>query len=87
MLVNHRGVVLDINPSQAKFMRCLISPRRKLVFGTQDTDTLENVVDLAAKGKLSITIGRKESLNNAIGLIRDLEAGQRCNGKAVIVLG
>src|ERR1035437_2430636 len=37
MLVNRRGVVLDINPNQAKFMRSLISPRLKLVFGTQDT--------------------------------------------------
>jgi NADPH:quinone reductase-like Zn-dependent oxidoreductase len=85
-LIKRGGVVVDINPTAYKFMRTIYSPRHKFVFGSQDTEILQKIADLASSGKLSISIGRTAKLEEAIGLISDLEAGRRSKGKAVIVI-
>lgn len=85
-LVKRDGVVVDINPSAYKLVRSLYLSRHKFVFGSQDTEILQNIADLAASGKLSISIGRTAGLDEAIALIGDLEAGRRTKGKAVIVM-
>ncbi len=85
-LVKRGGLVLDINPTPGKFLRSLYSRRHKVVFGTQDTQTLQEIADLAGRGKLAISIGRTVTLEEAIALIGELEAGRRVKGKAVIVM-
>ena len=79
-------MVLDINPTGAKFARSFFSRRRKILFGTQDLETLQQIADLANSGKLGISIGRTAKLEDAIAIIGDLEAGRRAKGKAVIVM-
>jgi NADPH:quinone reductase-like Zn-dependent oxidoreductase len=85
-LIRRGGLVLDINPTGAKFARSMFSRRYKVFFGTQDAETLQKVADLAGSGKLCITIGRRATLEDAIALIGDLEAGRRTKGKAVIIV-
>jgi NADPH:quinone reductase-like Zn-dependent oxidoreductase len=85
-LIRRGGVVLDINPTGAKFARSLYSRRRKILFGTQDAEILQQIADLAGGGKLSISIGRRATLEDAIAVISDLEAGRRAKGKTVIVM-
>jgi NADPH:quinone reductase-like Zn-dependent oxidoreductase len=85
-LIKRGGVVVDINPTSYKFMRTIYSPRHKFVLGSQNTEILQKIADLASSGKLSISIGRTVKLDEAIALISDLEAGRRTKGKAVIVI-
>lgn len=86
VLIKHGGIVLDTNPSAYKFMRSLYSWRHKFVMGSQDADVLQKVADLAASGRLHISIGRSAKLDDAIALITDLEAGRRSKGKSVILM-
>jgi NADPH:quinone reductase-like Zn-dependent oxidoreductase len=85
-LLKRGGVVIDTNPSSAKFMKSLFSRRRKFVFGSPSTEILQKIVDLASSGKLPISIGRMVKLDEGIALIGDLESGRRTKGKAVIVM-
>ncbi|AXL53689.1 hypothetical protein DSC91_007244 [Paraburkholderia caffeinilytica] len=85
-LIKRRGVVVDTNPSFYKLMRSLFSLRHKFVFGSPDTEILQKIADLAGGGKLKISIGRTEKLDDAIALISDLESGRRTKGKAIIVM-
>lgn len=79
------GVILDINPSPSKMLRIFLSRSRRFVMGKQDEATMREVVALAGKGKLKISIGRSVSLDGAIDLLRELEAGGRIKGKGLIV--
>jgi NADPH:quinone reductase-like Zn-dependent oxidoreductase len=85
-LATRRGVVIDTNPSAHKFIRSVFSRQHKFVFGNPGTDVVQKIADLAGSGKLSISIGRTVSLDDAIALIGDLEAGRRTKGNAVIVM-
>jgi NADPH:quinone reductase-like Zn-dependent oxidoreductase len=85
-LIHRGGLVLDINPTGVKFARSLYSRRRKILFGTQDAEILQHIADLAGGGKLSISIGRRATLEDAIAVIGELEAGRRAKGKTVIVM-
>jgi len=85
-LIKRDGVVIDISPTFSKFMRSLFLRHRKFVFASPGAETLQKIVDLAASGKLPISIGRTATLDQAIALISDLEAGRRTKGKAVIVM-
>ena len=84
MLAKRGGVILDINPSPGKMFRVVFSPSRKFVMGKQEAATLEEVGELARKGTVKISIGRRVGLADAIGLINDLEAG-RAKSKGIIV--
>jgi NADPH:quinone reductase-like Zn-dependent oxidoreductase len=85
-LIKRDGVVIDINPTFPKFRRSLFFRHRKFVFASPSAEILQKVVDLAASGKLPISIGRTATLNQAIALISELEAGRRAKGKAVILM-
>jgi NADPH:quinone reductase-like Zn-dependent oxidoreductase len=85
-LIKRGGVVIDINPTFSKLMRSLFSGHRKFVFASMGAENLQKIVDLAASGKLPISVGRKATLDQAIALISDLETGRRTKGKAVIVM-
>jgi NADPH:quinone reductase-like Zn-dependent oxidoreductase len=85
-LIKRGGVVIDINPTFSKFLRSLLFRHRKFVIASPGAEILQKIVDLAASGKLPISIGRTATLDRAIALISDLEAGRRTKGKAVILM-
>jgi NADPH:quinone reductase-like Zn-dependent oxidoreductase len=85
-LAKKSGIILDTNPAMPKVMRALTAGRRKIVFNSPSAKIRSEVVNLAAAGKLAIKVARTAPLDNAVELIRDVEAGQRLNGKAVILM-
>ena len=78
------GVIVDIVPSGAKIFKALFSRSQKIVFADLRAENLQQVVDLAAAGKLAIPIVRTVALAEAPALLAALERGERVNGKAVI---
>jgi NADPH:quinone reductase-like Zn-dependent oxidoreductase len=66
-LTKRGGVVVDANPSAGKFMRSLLSRRRKVVMSVPTAKILQEVADLAGKGKLPISIGRVARFIAVIG--------------------
>jgi NADPH:quinone reductase-like Zn-dependent oxidoreductase len=78
------GRIYDIVPSAAKFIRALLSRSRKVIFASLKAENLQQVVNLAAAGKLTLPIVKTCSLGDAPELLAALERGQRLNGKAVI---
>jgi NADPH:quinone reductase-like Zn-dependent oxidoreductase len=78
------GVIIDIVPSPPKFLKGLVSRSRAFVFADVKSDNLQQVVDLAAAGKLSIPVAQTVSLAEAPALLASLEEGKRLKGKAVI---
>jgi hypothetical protein len=58
-------VVVYTNPSAGKFMRSLLSRRRKVVMGAPTAKILQKIADLAGKGKLPISIGGVARLEEA----------------------
>ena len=84
-LIKPGGIIIDIVPTPAKFLRALVSRSRKVVIADPKAENLQQVIDLAAAGKLAIPIVRTISLDQAPALLAALERGQRLNGKAVIV--
>jgi len=80
------GKIYDIVPTGWKFVRAFLSPSRKVVFCDAKAENLQQVVDLAAAGKLTLPIAKTCSLGDAPELLASLERGERLNGKAVITL-
>jgi NADPH:quinone reductase-like Zn-dependent oxidoreductase len=78
------GKIYDIVPSASKFVRALLSRSRKMIFADLKAENLQQVVDLAAAGKIKIPIVKTCSLKDAAEMLAALERGQRLNGKAVI---
>lgn len=85
-LIRPGGFAVDIVPNAGNLLRSLISPKHLFARGAPSNDILHKVVDLAVAGKFDLTIGRTAHLADAIAMIRDLEAGKRVAGKAVIVM-
>ena len=83
-LIKRGGVVIDIVPTPAKFVKSLVSRSRKFVFTDVKSNNLQKVVDLAAAGTLAIPIARTVSLADAPALLASLERGKGLSGKAVI---
>jgi len=83
-LIKRGGVIVDIVPTQSKFLKALVSRSHKLVFADMKSDNLRRVVDLAAAGKLAIPIAQTVSLPDAPALLASLEQGKRLSGKAII---
>ena len=78
------GRIYDVAPTASKFIRSLLSRSRKIIFADLKAENLQQVVDLAAAGKLAIPVVKTCSLDDAPDVIASLERGQRLNGKAVI---
>jgi NADPH:quinone reductase-like Zn-dependent oxidoreductase len=78
------GKIYDIAPSASKFIRSLLSRSRKIVFADLKVENLQQVVDLAVAGKLTLPIVKTCSLDDAPDVLASLERGQRLNGKTVI---
>jgi hypothetical protein len=74
------------NSFAGKFMRGLLSRRRKFVMAAPTARILQKVADLASERKLPILIGCVARLEESVRLIGRLEAGRRVKGKALIVL-
>lgn len=83
-LIRRGGKVIDIAPTIPKFMRALVSRSRKIFFVDLKASNLQKVVDLAAKGKLAIKVGRTIALREAPSVIAALERGERVDGKVVV---
>lgn len=83
-LIKRGGMVVDIVPTQPKFLKALVSRSRKLVFADQKSDNLQKVLDLAAAGKLALPIAQTVTLADAPALLASLEQGKRLSGKAII---
>ena len=83
-LIKRGGVTIDIVPTPAKIIRVLLSRSRKFVFADVKSNNLQQVVDLAAAGKLAIPVAQTTSLADAPALLASLEQGKRSSGKAVI---
>jgi NADPH:quinone reductase-like Zn-dependent oxidoreductase len=86
-LLAKNGVMLDINPSAGKVLRGLFTSRYKAFVGATSIEKLDTVAQLASSGKLTMHIGRTASLEDSIQLLKDLEAGKRPQGRAVILFG
>jgi NADPH:quinone reductase-like Zn-dependent oxidoreductase len=84
-LIKRGGMVFDILPNAAKFLRSFTSSWYKAVIADPKAENLQAVVDLAAEGKLAIPIARTISLAEAPAALAALERGERLTGKVVIV--
>lgn len=84
-LLKPGGLIIDIVPTPAKFLRALVSRSRKVVIADTTAENLQPVIDLATARKLTIPIVRTLSLDEAPTMLAALERGERLNGKAVIV--
>ena len=85
-LARRGGVILDINPSPFKMLRIVLSPHHRFVMANQDEAVMREVVTLASKGEMKVSIGRAVPLAEGIELLRAVEAGERIGGKGVIVM-
>jgi NADPH:quinone reductase-like Zn-dependent oxidoreductase len=85
-LLKSSGMAVDIDPTVGNLIRSVLSSKHKMVRGLPSPAILQKIIDLAVAGRFSIPIGRTAPLSEAITLIRDLEAGKRVPGKAVIVM-
>ena len=83
-LLKPGGLIIDIVPTPAKFVRALVSRSYKVVIADTTAENLQPVIDLAAARKLGIPIIQALSLAEAPTLLAALERGERLNGKAVI---
>jgi len=83
-LLKPGGIVLDINPSPLKLLGIMLSRQHSMVVAKPTPNVLANVVDMAAKGKLLLPIGKTVSLVNAIPALTALEQKSTPKGKLVI---
>jgi NADPH:quinone reductase-like Zn-dependent oxidoreductase len=74
-LIKRGGTIIDIAPTQQKFLKALFSGCRQVIFSNPRAEYLQPVVDLAAAGKLSIPIAQTISLVDAPALLASLERG------------
>ena len=85
-LLNERGVLLDLNPMPAKFIRALVSRRFKVILCSANAENLGRVASAAEQGKLRLPIGRIVPLGEGTRLIGDVEAGKKIGGKGLIAM-
>jgi NADPH:quinone reductase-like Zn-dependent oxidoreductase len=85
-LAKRDGIVIDTVPTAYKCLRSLYSKRHASVLGGPSSEILQKIVDLTSAGKIPVLVGRTAPLDESIALIRELEAGRRAKGKAVIVM-
>jgi NADPH:quinone reductase-like Zn-dependent oxidoreductase len=85
-LLKPRGVAVDIVPNAGNLFRSLVSSRHRMVRAAPSREILQKVADLSVAGKFALPVSRTAPLSEAIAMIRDLEAGQRVTGKAVILM-
>ena len=83
-LLRRGGKVFDIAPTTAKILTSIFFWSHKIVTANPKAENLQQVVDLAAAGKLAIPIARVLSLPEAPSQLGALEHGRSLSGKAVI---
>ncbi|MBD8807784.1 MULTISPECIES: NAD(P)-dependent alcohol dehydrogenase [Pseudomonas syringae group] len=85
-LLRKDGVFLDVNPTPGKFLRAMVNRRLKPIVCTPRSDILDHIADAAKNGKLKLPVALVVSLPDAIGLITQLEAGLKINGKGLVAM-
>ena len=83
-LLNKTGVFLDLNPTPGTFLRSLFNRRLKPLVGAPRAEVLEQLARAAGDGRLRLSVGRVAPLEDAIGLIAELEAGLKAGGKCLV---
>jgi len=85
-LLKPRGVLLDIFPTPAKFLRSVFDRRLKVVICNATAQILDGIARAAQAGKLKIVIGKTVRLDESIELIAALERGAKIGGKGLIAM-
>lgn len=85
-LLRKNGVFLDINPTPGQLIRSILNRRLKPIVCTPRSDILEGLAQAAKEGKVGLPVARVVSLSDAAGLIAELEAGLKLNGKGLVVM-
>lgn len=83
-LLKPAGVLLDLHPSPAKFLRAVFNRRLKMVVCSPTPEILNQLARAADDGLLRVSIAKVVPLNEAIELIAAIEGGRRLGGKAVV---
>jgi len=86
LLVPGGGMLLDLNFSLGRLVRDMFLRRYGMVVAKQSVELLELIGEKVVQGKLKIQVGCTASLEDAIGLITDVEGGAKVGGRAVIVM-
>jgi NADPH:quinone reductase-like Zn-dependent oxidoreductase len=85
-LLRDKGVFLDLDPTPGKFLRALVSRRFKVIVCSANAENLDRVARAASEGRLQLPVGEIVPLTDAIRLIREVEAGKKIGGKALIAM-
>ena len=84
-MLKRRGMSLQIVPTFAKLIGCLLPSRHHLVFGNPTPQCIAGVAEAMERGQLVPAIGRIVPLSEAISAVLELERTGLPKGKLVIV--
>jgi NADPH:quinone reductase-like Zn-dependent oxidoreductase len=86
-LLRPGGRIIDIVPTLTKFARSVLPGPYRIMMGQPSTEDLEEVVRMAAQGRLRIPIARTVPLADAIPALTELERhGTPKGGKLIITI-
>jgi NADPH:quinone reductase-like Zn-dependent oxidoreductase len=84
-MLKRRGMSLQIVPTPAKLIGCLLPSRHHLVFGNPTPQCMAGITEAVERGKLVPAIGRIVPLSEAISAVVEFETTGLPKGKLVIV--
>jgi NADPH:quinone reductase-like Zn-dependent oxidoreductase len=85
-LLREKGVLLDLDPTPAKFLRSFVTRKLKMVVCSARAEILDRVARAASEGSLRLPVGEIVPLSEAVRLIGELEAGKKIEGKGLIAM-
>ena len=85
-LLREKGVLLDLDPTPAKFLRSFVTRKLKMVVCSARAEILDRVARAASEASLRLPVGEIVSLSEAVRLIGELEAGKKIEGKGLIAM-
>jgi NADPH:quinone reductase-like Zn-dependent oxidoreductase len=85
-LLRENGVLLDLEPTPAKFLRSFVTRKLKLVICSARAEILDRVALSAGEGRLRLPVGEVAPLSQGIRLVAELEAGKKIGGKGLIAM-
>lgn len=84
-MLTRGGAALHLDAKPLTILRCLLSPRHRMVIANSKPETMAGIAEAAAQGKLMPKIGRIVSLSDAIPALTELETTGLPKGKLVIL--
>lgn len=85
-LLRENGVLLDLEPTPAKFLRSFVTRKLKLVICSARAEILDRVALAAGERRLRLPVGEIAPLSQGIRLVAELEAGKKIGGKGLIAM-